>query len=291
MQGKVIATDLDGTLFYPKKKIRMVTKQTKSFMTKFIADGGKWVLVSSRGNSFLDKVKEKIGLPLDMIGSNGAYVTSGGKQIQDITFSPEEVKILIKDLYNRVHSPLIMLNAKGMPTIFLKYGSRPIPKFLYFTYELTQGVYREPWIRDDETFYTQIEKRNAQRMMVWVSWSKRRTRRLRSILQVAYPNFNFVDCQQFIEITPRACSKASALSFYLDYNRIKEDNLIVVGDSGNDVPMFTRFYENSYCMEHSKSSVKKKAKHIIKQVSDLEGLLYPSADSQPKQKGDKNESN
>lgn len=282
MPIKVIATDLDGTLFYPKKIVTMIPKKTLEFMKRFIADGGRWVLVSSRGNAFLQKVKRKLGLPVDLIGSNGSYIEIGGKAVKDVTFNGEQMNVLIKDLCNRFHTPLVIQNAHDRPSIFLKHGSRPIPVFLYFAYELFQGVYRDNWIREDQAFYDEIAKGNAQRFMVWISWSKKKARRARGMLIEAYPNFEFVDCQQFIEITPRGCSKASALSFYLDYNRLEEDNLLVVGDSGNDIPMFKKFYENSYCMKHSKPSTKKNAKHIIARVSDLEQVLYPSAGSQKK---------
>jgi len=43
--------------------------------------------------------------------------------------------------------------------------------------------------------------------------------------------------------------------------------------------MFDAFHENSYCMAHSPSSVKKRAAHVLRRVSDLEEVLYPSVDS------------
>ena len=282
MAIKVVATDLDGTLFYPKRIRSMMTKKNRRLIERFTSDGGRWVLVSSRGNAFLKKVQRNLGASVDIIGSNGAFIESDGKVIKDGSFSPKETTILVKDIVDRFHTPLFIQNAHDRPSIFLKKDARPGPVFLYFAYELFQGVYRDNWIRDDLAFYSEIEKGNCQRLMFWVSWSKRKARRAREMLSLAYPNFEFVDCQQFIEITPRGCSKASALSFYLDYNRLEEDNLIVVGDSGNDIPMFKEFYENSYCMKHSKPSTKKNAKHIIKTVSDLENVLYPLADSQEK---------
>ena len=43
--------------------------------------------------------------------------------------------------------------------------------------------------------------------------------------------------------------------------------------------MFDAFYDQSYCMAHSPKEVRVHAKHVIRRVSDLETLLYPSADS------------
>ena len=46
--GKIIATDLDGTLFYPKDKNEMIYKPNLFFLQSFIDDGGKVILISGR---------------------------------------------------------------------------------------------------------------------------------------------------------------------------------------------------------------------------------------------------
>ena len=73
-KGKVIATDLDGTLFYPKKRLRMINTNNKLFLRKFIDEGGKVVLVSGRNLRYLEKVKRKLNRPVDAIGCNGAFI-------------------------------------------------------------------------------------------------------------------------------------------------------------------------------------------------------------------------
>ena len=46
--GKVIATDLDGTLFYPKRRVRMIKSKSLKFLRRHIDNGGRLVLVSGR---------------------------------------------------------------------------------------------------------------------------------------------------------------------------------------------------------------------------------------------------
>ena len=62
---KVIATDLDGTLFYPKKRLRLIPKKNKEFLTRFASNGGKVVVVSSRGFNFASKLEKKCPFNLD----------------------------------------------------------------------------------------------------------------------------------------------------------------------------------------------------------------------------------
>ena len=44
---------------------------------------------------------------------------------------------------------------------------------------------------------------------------------------------------------------------------------MVVGDSGNDVPLFINF-PNSFVMKQAPEEVKEKAKYVVESVADLE---------------------
>ena len=82
MSGKVLVTDLDGTLFFPKSHVRMIPKQNVEFMRKWVAEGNTIVLNSSRGEYFAKKIYERFGIPFDFIGLDGAYVRAEGKVIK-----------------------------------------------------------------------------------------------------------------------------------------------------------------------------------------------------------------
>ena len=48
MGFKLIATDLDGTLFYPKKRIKMISKKNLRFLRDRIDKENHIVIVSGR---------------------------------------------------------------------------------------------------------------------------------------------------------------------------------------------------------------------------------------------------
>lgn len=131
------------------------------------------------------------------------------------------------------------------------------------------------------------------KMMVFIGISKRKQRlayHLTQVLAKRYPEFQFFWMNQFIEITPKGCDKGTGLTFYLDYLGIEKENVLVIGDSGNDISMFDAFYDQSYCMSHAPKEVQVHAKRVISRVSDLRETLYPSADSdhpQNRRKGKK----
>lgn len=282
MANKVIASDLDGTLFYPKSRFTMIPKKNRLFLRRFIEDGGKLVVVSSRHPSFTKKISHRLGAPLDVIGLDGAYVESDGKVIKESFFDTELCRKFVYDIRDNYDPQLILLTSKRYPIIQLRSFSSFSARVMYFLYQMVQGVYYEPWRSSDHLFFQEISKGEAMKLMIFIGISKRKQRLAKKItekLQVDYPEFEIAWLNQFIEVTPKGCDKASGLSFYLDKLGINKDNITVVGDSGNDVPMFRQFKKQSYCMSHAPEEIKKEASHVIDRVSDLQKELYPLEDS------------
>ena len=283
----VLATDLDGTLFYPKSPISLINAKNRALLRDFVASGGRVAMVTSRSEPFLAKVKSKIDVPMDFVGCDGTVVNVDGKNVLDRVFDPEEAKALLSAIRNDYDPGLILIATRDHPTIMTKTRVSHTTNFVYFAYEAIQGAYREPCIRSDQFFYEQLAKGEVRKIMVLIGITKKKqlfAEKVTETLSKRYPNFQFTWLNQFIEITPKGCSKASGVAFYLDYLGISHDNVVVVGDSGNDAPMFEAFHANSYCMSHAKPTVQAKAAHVIKRVSDLRPVLCPLVDSTPIEK-------
>ena len=279
---KLIATDLDGTLFYPKSRVSMIPKKNKQFLRKFIDDGGRVVVVSSRHPSMNARIVKKLGRNVDVIGLNGGYIETDGKVIKEEYFEPEAFRKFVYDIRDNYAPKLMMIASKRYSVIHLRSFTSLAARIMYFFYESVQGIYHEHWKSSDQLFFQEISKGEVNKLMILIGLSKKKQRLAKKItekLQSDYPQYEFMWLNQFIEITPKGCNKASALSFYLDNLGISEDNVAVVGDSGNDVPMFKLFKEHSYCMSHAAKEVKAEASHVIDRVSDLQKELYPLEDS------------
>lgn len=277
----VFATDLDGTLFYPKKRFGMIDKKNIAFLRHIKEDGGRVVLVSSRSIGFLDKVSKKLGFEVDYIGTDGTTVVADGKRIRDEFFESSALKALVTDLRTNYDPPLFIASSHEHPLILTRTQVSHMTNFMYVLYQAVQGVYREKWVRSDHVFFREIENGKVHKLMVLIGLTKKK--RLRSYqitqeLQKKYPDFEFVWLDQFIEITPKGCSKASGLEFYLDSLGLNRDNVVVVGDSGNDVPMLDAFQGRSYAMKHAPEKVKEHASGVVSRVYEIEEILYPSAD-------------
>jgi HAD superfamily hydrolase (TIGR01484 family) len=276
---KVIATDLDGTLFYPRKRFSMIGKDNRAFINRFTNDGGRLLLVSSRGRYFSEKVSRNLGMHLDSVGCNGAFITSNDVTIKETFFNPALLKRILTEMSRKWKLPLVILMSKHRNMVLTQTGVSRMTNIAYFLYEFFQGVYREPFIRSDKIFYEEIEKGEVYKILIMMGALPNKITLAREVnrqCRIDYPEAEFSWVNQGIEVTPKGCSKGEGIEFYLDYNRIPRDNVIVVGDSGNDISMFEAFKNQSYCLEHGSSQVQKHASHIIRRFYDLEQVVYPS---------------
>jgi Cof subfamily protein (haloacid dehalogenase superfamily) len=279
---KVIATDLDGTLFYPKKRFSMIPKMSRRFLERFTDDGGRLVIVSGRGRYFGEKVANNLERKVDVIGCNGAFVMVNGEMVKETFFPTESLKKMISEVRREFKMMFISLFCKHRNFVIDVGTMKMMPRFAYRLYEISQGTYHEQVTKSEKIFYEELEKGEVYKVLLFVGPRKKSIKRsgeITELLSIRYPEFEFAWSNQAIEVTPKGCTKSSGIAFYLDYNHISNDNVLVVGDSGNDISMFESYRDNSFCMAHADQSVKEHAKHTIKHFSDLEKFVYPSVEN------------
>lgn len=275
--AKLIATDLDGTLFYPKKRIKMISKKSLKFLRHHIDNGGRLVLVSGRNSEYLKKVVERINRPVDLIGCNSAFIMADNKIIKSSYFEPKSTRIALEEIERDLPIKGFFIMSEDNRFICRNKFKFWIYRFAYQLWNFFQGVYREPSIVSEEQFYEIIDSGKAKKIMVFFGIGKKnilRSKESNKYLVEKYSDlFEASWSNEFIELSPKGCSKSSGLKYYADYININHSDVYVVGDSGNDISMFKEFPENSFCMSHASLSVSKYAKHVIKSFSDLEKFI------------------
>lgn len=276
--SKLLATDLDGTLFYPKKRVRMVSKRVITLIQKFIDDGNHFLVVSGRNIEPCNRVYKKLNRQGIAIGCNGSFVTENGKLIYKKTFVSTTLEKVIK--YVDEHYAI-----KTMYVMSEDYGLVQREKFKSLFYRMVnwiwyhmQGALKNPYITDKDTFDNIIKSNSAYKLMIMFGVTKKSKQRSLEANKELYKMFgNEIEASwsnEFIEISPFGCSKSNGLKFVADYLKINHDDIFVVGDSGNDISMFKEYQENSFCMSHAPLSVSKYAKHTIKKFEDIKDYLY-----------------
>ncbi len=81
-------------------------------------------------------------------------------------------------------------------------------------------------------------------------------------------DFTYIDRgAAFCEIVPKAFSKATGISYLMEYFGIPRENTYAFGDSANDLPMLT-FVNHSVVMDTAPWEVKQQASYVTKTVEE-----------------------
>lgn len=291
---RVIACDLDGTLFYPKKRLTMLPRENERFVERFLADGGHFLLVTGRTRLYAEKLGRKLGRELDCVGCNGAFVVAGGRLLQDLTLPPAAFRKMYEEVRKEFPVKIPMLFCKHRNMVIPRSSVSAFNRTIYNVYTYTNGTYREPVVWSDEVFDEEIDAGDVYKaMFIFGAFGKAAevAKEVNKILRERYPDFEFSWSDQAIEITAKGASKREGIALYLDHIGLPPESLIVVGDSGNDISMFEAYKEQSFCMAHAREPVKKHARHIIARVSDLEAYVYPPAEQGPGHQAGEKEGN
>ncbi|MBQ6730981.1 MAG: HAD family phosphatase [Bacilli bacterium] len=275
--AKLLAIDLDGTLFYPKNVTRCIPKKNVKFLRRWIDEGNKLVLVTSRSTQFTAKLKDEIKRPVDFINCCSSQIIADDKIIYDKAIPNTKLKKVIDYLEVNFKPIAFLMTSENHPCI-IKY-SRKVSRIYTFFYHIWwwfQFAYREPYIMDNDLFEKELNGSKIYKIMVFIGLRKNKMAISKETNKVLRDEFDEIESSwtaQVNELTPKGCNKGNGVERYCKLMNINKDDVYVVGDSGNDITMFNKFHENSYCMQHGHPSARKYAKHIISRVYKLEKLI------------------
>ncbi len=273
---KLFAIDLDGTLFYPKKRISLVSKQNVAFLKFAIAKGHQVVFVTSRNRFFVEKVLKQINLDLDFVCRNGCMAIHQHQLILDQSMTSKDVENVMKYIQSRHRRFMFSIDTKNESNLVFTSNYVWYLDLIYRLYYLLQGRYREDYKKDNVYFMKQVQGDAViQRLLIYFGISKQGKRlalKESKNLRKKFPHLEIAWINGLIEVATLGTNKATALKLLIKKKGIKPKDVIVVGDSGNDIPMFKAFSQ-SYCMDHAHPEVKKYAKHLIKRVYNLKETI------------------
>lgn len=276
---KVLACDLDGTLFFPKQRKRFVSKKNTAFLRKFIDLGNKVLLVSSRSENFIKKIIAEINRPVDYISGTGSIISADNKLIRNVSIDNDKLESILDEIAMK-YRPLGFSISTANFANAVK-STQKISGFLLgfykMWYKLYFGIYQESFVINDSVADKEIRQGDVYGVRIFFGLTPKKNQINKEInkeLRENYPEIEASWMGVAIEISPRGCSKAKAIEFYAAHQQISHDDIYVVGDSGNDISMFLKFHENSFVMSHAFPSVKKYAKHKISRVYDLDKYVF-----------------
>ena len=269
--------DLDGTLFYPKKRFQFISRQNVQFLKWAASQGHHLVFVTSRNRAFVQRVIEKIGLSIDIVSRNGSEVYYRNEIIHKTYLDPKQIKVVFEDIIQRHQRTMLSIDADSVSNLVYSKGKNWYLNIIYRLYYWFQGVYREPFLIDNDVFVDKLKAHgdDLQRLLIYFGLSKKSKKLSHDEserLSKAFPDLSILWIHSIIEVSPKSVSKANGLRLILEKERIHEDDVFVVGDSGNDIPLFESF-QHSFVMAQAHPRIKKYAKKVIKRVYQLKPFI------------------
>lgn len=280
---KAIATDLDGTLFYPKRKIRLLKTKNRKFLKSLDDRNIEIVVVTGRNKSIANKIERRIKSKrkLSMIGCSGSLIIHNGEVIREKPIDKQKVMKLLEefDKEKEIKSTIFMGSFRGM-LIDLTHFPKIITPFVLLGLRM-QGAYYEKSYIGRKKVLKMLEDNNSSvfKVMPIFGYSDFGKRGMKKAKEFACrmrekfgDDFEFFESGTAVEILAKGTNKAESLKELFTKYNIKDNEVLVVGDSGNDIPMLEQF-PNSFAMSHAPEYVKKFAKNEIEYVYELEKYL------------------
>ncbi len=272
---RILATDLDGTLFYPKRRISMICKKNLRLIKQHIANGGKVIIVSGRNETYATKVMKKIGTDLDVVCCNGAFVKAGNDILNQETI-PANISNQIFDEMkkNYKHVVISVMGKGGRMVIHLYNMAKGLSEIYKFAYRF-QGVYGEKFTTSFEDLMEIINNGEVYKMLFFFGLGKKGAKRAleaETIIKKCSNEIETAVTNNAIEITFKGCTKSKGIQLILDHYGYTEDDIVCIGDGRNDIPMLSK-YPHTFAMSHAVKEVRESAKAVVKHFYDIKPYL------------------
>lgn len=259
MKKYVLACDLDGTLIKCNEiasNKRTVLAKDKEEVHNFINLGHLFVVSTGRDklSAFKFLEQEKI------IINNGYFITSNGAEV----YNSNKERLFIKSLEIEI--------VKKTVDLFLEFN-----KEHYLECNVFDGSVNQVLLNSEDVI--NFNNSNGDNIVSVCISSRRKDiedvkqfyLRAKDIVKEASISMN----NWFVDILPLNISKASALEFIIgEYVSEKNFQLVAIGDSWNDIPMF-EIADRSYTFNNSPNDVKEAATYLVDHVYEcLNDLLH-----------------
>lgn len=248
---KLIALDMDGTLLNDEKKITEKTKKTISEARK----NGKYVvLCSGRPIEGIDRYLDELNMNTEddyVISFNGSLVqhAANKKVIGKKTLKGEDLKYLFNI------SRELGVNIHG----FSKEGCIT-PKISKYT-ELEGKI---NGITVKEFDYTKIEDKEDISKVMMIDEPEILQKAIDNLPKDLYEKYTVVrSAPYFLEFLNKDANKGTGVGMLAEHLGIKKEEVICVGDAGNDLHMI-EYAGLGVAMKNATDDVKEKASYITK---------------------------
>lgn len=265
---KYLATDLDGTLLYPKLKNNYMCKANIDALKVF---NKNVIIVSGRNQLFAKKICNFLSIKETFIACNGAAICCEGKEIflQHIdTAQLNELIDYVKKTYSKY--TMILFDSKGNLYSICDDINRAIETEKKHLTNFPKIAYTTD--KNIDTINELLSKENSI-IKINVALDYDGKIELYNYLNSCNYDFTLAICNGSLEITARGINKGASLKRLTEYMKLSNDDVYVIGDDKNDLSMFNE-YPNSFLINHDNNKdLHNKVKHVLDSFKDIKNYI------------------
>lgn len=254
---KIVMVDLDGTLLddnknVSKKNIEMINKVYKE-------KGVIFVIATGKNISDISYITDAVGEPINqyIIASNGAVIKNNVKDdyiLKKYLTDAEVINII--DTYKKYNCTGLIQTEQG-PVIEDKLAA-----------ELQNVTYAEnlkEYVLENKTsniaLITPMGKEEDLELLKSELENRFSTLAVTALCDFTRTNNGKTFSCKYIDVMKEGSTKANAVNILIDYLNISKEEVIAIGDGGNDIPMF-EIAGYKIVMGNANEYVKSKADYI-----------------------------
>ena len=217
---KLVATDIDGTIFIPEKEF---TQGVKDCIKKLNQTGIKVVLVTGRMNAAAVKIAKDLGLNTPVVSYQGGLVIENGKKLYERYLTLEQTQRIL-DWSKKVN---IHINLYNDDILYSEQECYEVQRYC-------NNLHTEHVIKS----FDKINKNKINKLLAIDYSNPDRISKYEKELQELFPDLYIVkSTPYFLEFSNPEASKKCAVEFLQNYWGLKKEEILTIGDQNNDIAL------------------------------------------------------
>ena len=217
---KLVATDIDGTIFIPEKEF---TQGVKNCISRLNTAGIKVVLVTGRMNAAAARIAKDLGLDTPVVSYQGGLVVENGKTLYERYLTEDQTaRILDWAKEENIH-----INLYNDDILYSESDCYEIQRYC-------NNLHTEHTVKK----FSEIKKDKINKLLAIDYSNPDRITRYEKELQEIFPDLYIVkSTPYFLEFSDPEASKKCAVEFLQHYWGLKKDEILTIGDQNNDIAL------------------------------------------------------
>ena len=217
---KLVATDIDGTIFIPEKEF---TSGVKNCIKNLSDNGIKVVLVTGRMNAAATRIAKDLGLDTPVVSYQGGLVVENGKKLYERYLTEEQTRRILEwASMENIH-----INLYNDDVLYSETDCYEVQRYC-------NNLHTERTIKK----FSEIKKDKINKLLAIDYSNPDRITKYEKELQEIFPDLYIVkSTPYFLEFSNPEASKKCAVEFLQAYWGLKKEEILTIGDQNNDVAL------------------------------------------------------